>query len=98
MDCAEEIKALRQTVGVLSGITDVTFNLLNGTMAVKAPEGAVDDRDIIAAVERAGMSVRPADNTKPGVSPSGSRHCRRSSPCPGRASPLWSPHQGWRIP
>ena len=70
MDCAEETNALRQTVGALSGITDVTFNLLNGTMTVTAAEGAVDDRDIIAAVERAGMSARPADNAQAGVSPS----------------------------
>ncbi|MFH2073766.1 MAG: heavy metal translocating P-type ATPase, partial [Pseudomonadota bacterium] len=38
---------------------------------VTAPEGAVDDRDIVAAVEHAGMSARPAENTKPGVSQSG---------------------------
>lgn len=71
MDCAEETNALRQTVGALSGITDVAFNLLNGTMTVTVPEGAVEDREIIAAVERAGMSARHAGNTKPGVSPSG---------------------------
>ncbi|MBU3932308.1 MAG: cation transporter, partial [Proteobacteria bacterium] len=71
MDCAEETNALRQTVGALSGIKDVTFNLLNGTMTVTAPEGAVDDRDIVAVVEHAGMSARPAENTKPGVSQSG---------------------------
>ena len=62
MDCAEETKALRQAVGTLSGITDVAFNLLNGTMTVTAADGAVDDRVIVAAVERAGMSARPADS------------------------------------
>ena len=68
MDCAEETNALRQTVGALPGITDVAFNLLNGTMAVTAPEGAVANADIVAAVERAGMSARPADDTQAGVS------------------------------
>jgi len=70
MDCTEETNALRQTVGALSGINDVTFNLLNGTMTVTAAEGAVDDRDIVAGVERAGMSARPADNEQTAVSPS----------------------------
>ena len=68
MDCAEETKALRQAVGTLSGITDVAFNLLNGTMTVTAADGAVDDRVIVAAVERAGMSARPADSKEAAVS------------------------------
>jgi Cd2+/Zn2+-exporting ATPase len=68
MDCAEETNALRETVGALSGITDVAFNLLNGTMTVTAAEGAVEDQAIVAAVERAGMSALPADNTQAGVS------------------------------
>ncbi len=70
MDCAEETNALRQTVGALSGITDLRFNLLNGAMTVTVTHGAVEDGDVIAAVERAGMSARPADNTQAGVSQS----------------------------
>jgi len=70
MDCADETNALRKTVGTLSGVTDVTFNLINGTMTVTALEGAVDDQDIIAAVQRTGMSARPADNKETGVSES----------------------------
>jgi Cd2+/Zn2+-exporting ATPase len=68
MDCAEETEALRRTVGSLSGIADVTFNLLDGTMTVTAAEGAVDDRDVLSAVARAGMSARPAGDR--GRSPS----------------------------
>ena len=59
MDCAEETNALRQAVGALPGILDLRFNLLDGAMTVTAPEGAVDERDIVAAMERAGMSARP---------------------------------------
>ncbi len=70
MNCAEETNALRQTVGALSGITDVAFNLVNGTMTVTAPEGVLDDRDIVAAAECAGMSARPADDKQAGVSQS----------------------------
>ena len=68
MDCAEETNALRESVGALPGITGVAFNLLNGTMAVTTVEGAAEDQAIVAAVERAGMSVRPADSTQAGVS------------------------------
>ena len=70
MDCAEETKALRQTVGALTGIENVGFNLLNGTMTVTAREGAVDDRDIISAVRRAGMIAQPADSKQTALSPS----------------------------
>ena len=72
MDCAEETNALRQTVGTLSGIADVTFNLLTGTMTVTAPEGAIDDRDIISAVKRVGMVAQPADREQTTVPQSGS--------------------------
>ncbi len=71
MDCAEETNALRQTVGALSGIADVTFNLLNGTMTVTAGEGAVDKQAIAAAVEKAGMSARPAGDAQEKLTPSG---------------------------
>jgi len=57
MDCAEETNALRRTVGTLPGIADVTFNLLNGTMTVQAEVGAIPDGEIVAAVERAGLSA-----------------------------------------
>lgn len=72
MDCAEETNALRETVGSLSGITDVAFNLLNGTMTVTAPQGIVANVDIIAAVERAGMSARLADYKQASASQSAS--------------------------
>jgi Zn2+/Cd2+-exporting ATPase len=69
MDCADETNALREAVGVLSGIGDVRFNLLNGTMTVTVEEASVDDREIVAAVKGAGMDARPAANADPGVSP-----------------------------
>jgi len=71
MDCAEETKALRQAIGALSGIMDVTFNLLNGTMTVTAAEGAVDEREIISAVKRTGMVAQPVDRGQAAVSQSG---------------------------
>jgi Zn2+/Cd2+-exporting ATPase len=70
MDCADETSALREAVGALSGISDVQFNLLKGTMTVTAEEGVVHDREIVAAVKEAGMGARPADDARAGVSPS----------------------------
>lgn len=55
MDCAEETAALRQTVGRLSGVTALSFNLINGVMTVEELEDAPDDASILAAVRRAGL-------------------------------------------
>jgi len=68
MDCAEETHSLRESVCALHGVTDLAFNLLNGTMTVTVTGGTVADRDIIAAVERAGMTARPANETEAGES------------------------------
>ncbi|MCK7508898.1 MAG: heavy-metal-associated domain-containing protein [Desulfobacterales bacterium] len=69
MDCADETNALREAVGALSGIGDLKFNLLNGTMTVTAPEGIVANVAIIEAVERTGMGAQPAGVSQTGVSP-----------------------------
>ena len=59
MDCAEEIEALRQTVGRLPGVDRLVFNLLDGSMeVVLSGEGPCEDR-IIAAVQRAGLDAVP---------------------------------------
>ena len=55
MDCAEETAALRQTVGRLSGVTSLSFNLINGVMKVEVLEGGPDDASILNAVRRAGL-------------------------------------------
>jgi Cd2+/Zn2+-exporting ATPase len=65
MDCAEETNALRQTVGALPGIADIHFNLLNGTMSVTSAGAAVADAEIVAAVERAGLSAVAAGDRPP---------------------------------
>ena len=89
MDCAEETNALRQAVGALPGILDLRFNLLDGAMTVTAPEGAVDERDIVAAMERAGMSARPVDNTQAGASQSGAAGSPPTSPVTEPVWPVW---------
>ncbi len=59
MDCAEETDALRQTVGRLTGVSGVSFNLLNGVMAVVLTEKGPGDAQILAAVQRAGLEAVP---------------------------------------
>lgn len=71
MDCAEETNALRKAVGGLPGISDVKFNILNGTMSVTAAKRADDNGAIITAVERIGMRARLVDKTTHDVSPTG---------------------------
>ena len=58
MDCAEETAALQKTVGRLSGVSDLSFNLLTGVMEVTlSPDGPGDDA-ILSAVKRAGLEAR----------------------------------------
>jgi Cd2+/Zn2+-exporting ATPase len=59
MDCAEETGALRQTVGKLSGVTQLDFNLMNGTMEVVLSDESLTDADIIAAAKQAGLDAVP---------------------------------------
>ncbi len=58
LDCAEEVKALKETVGKLTGVGKLDFNLLDGTMTIQAADdGPVDDGAILAAVRRAGLEA-----------------------------------------
>lgn len=67
MDCAEETGTLRQTVGRLSGVDSLDFNLMNGTMEVVFTDEALDDAVIIAAAKKAGLTAAPQD-AAPGAS------------------------------
>lgn len=57
LDCAEEITALRNTVGKLDGVKELAFNLMQATMTVTAIAALVDDAKVIAAGKRAGLAV-----------------------------------------
>jgi Zn2+/Cd2+-exporting ATPase len=73
LDCAEEMEALRQTVGRLPGVAELEFNLLQGTMLVTAGPEVTDD-DIAAAVQRAGLAVVPS--AEPGAAADVESHPR----------------------
>ncbi len=61
LDCAEEVKALKKTVGVLAGVDDLRFDVLNARMTVVFSAESVADKDIQTAVENAGMKIIPDD-------------------------------------
>ena len=54
LDCAEEVRALKDTVGKLEGVEHLDFNLLKGTMTVSFRKEALGEDQIDAVVEAAG--------------------------------------------
>jgi len=57
MDCAEEVEALKATVGRLHGVTQLDFNLLNAAMSVTLDDSLADDAQVLEGVRRAGLSA-----------------------------------------
>lgn len=58
MDCAEEVESLKATVGKLAGVTDLTFNLLNGSMTLTLAPGCGEEQ-VREAVRRSGLRAEP---------------------------------------
>ena len=59
LDCAEEVAILKRVVGPLVGDPDhLAFDVLNGRMTVLEDAVAVDDADVIAAIDATGMKAR----------------------------------------
>ena len=67
MDCAEETLALKGTVGGLSGVTDLHFNLLKGQMQVICSRDIPSEEDIRRAVEAAGLEIEAEGSCPTGV-------------------------------
>src|SRR4030042_4159738 len=65
VDCAEEVTALKGTVGKLPGVGDPDFNLIDGTMTVQFDAGQVNEVSILDAVRRAGLEAEAVDETCP---------------------------------
>ncbi len=57
LDCAEEVNALKATVGKLPGVDDMSFNLLEGTMTVHFDRAQTNDETIRNAVQQAGLKA-----------------------------------------
>ena len=78
MDCVEEVTVLKREVGrVVGGEERLSFNLLEGTMAVASGDAVVAPETILAAVLRTGMraEVLGNDPRPPAV------ECRSRSSC-----------------
>lgn len=74
LDCAEEVSALRKTVGALPGVTGLEFDILNAKMTVSFDPSLTGESAVASAVRRAGLSSKEWDNACPtGV-------CARSEP------------------
>lgn len=65
LDCAEEVEALKATIGRLTGVERLDFNLLSATVQVTADESVSPDA-IREAARRAGLDAVPAE---PGAPP-----------------------------
>lgn len=55
LDCIEEVKALRQTVGKLHGVADLEFNLMKGTFKVVFVGEPLADAVILETITAAGF-------------------------------------------
>ncbi len=65
MDCAEEVNALKGTVGELPGVTRLDFNLIDGTMTVQFAAGQVNEEAVLDAVRRVGLEGVAVDESCP---------------------------------
>lgn len=64
MDCAEEINALKQTVGKLPGVQSLDFNLIDGMMFVEFDHLKTNEDKIRAAARLAGLEADSVDEEK----------------------------------
>ena len=59
LDCAEEVAALRKTVGALPGVSRLDFDILNAKMRVELDPEVTTEQDVHSAVRRAGLRAFP---------------------------------------
>ena len=57
LDCANEVSALRKTVGVLPGVKELDFDILNAKMLVTLDISLTKEKDIFKAVKKAGLEA-----------------------------------------
>jgi Cd2+/Zn2+-exporting ATPase len=65
LDCAEEVNALKETVGTLSGVANLEFNLIEGVMTVRSEPGQVGEDAILGAVRKAGLEAVEIGKVRP---------------------------------
>jgi copper chaperone len=57
MTCEHCVRAVREELGQIEGVTDVAVDLASGQVTVEA-DGPLDDAAVAAAVDEAGYVVR----------------------------------------
>jgi Cd2+/Zn2+-exporting ATPase len=55
MDCAEEVSLLRRELGRVRGVSDLTFDVVNGMLTVEFNSQKVTAEDLSKAIHRTGM-------------------------------------------
>ncbi|MCC7086520.1 MAG: cadmium-translocating P-type ATPase [Pirellulales bacterium] len=55
MDCAEEVAVLKAELMPVSGVQELAFDILHGTVTVTYADGHLEPNDLIRAVSRTGM-------------------------------------------
>ncbi len=66
LDCAEEVSALKRTVGALPGIVSLDFDIFNAKMSVTFDPSLTSEDSIALAVRKAGLSSQPYSCASPG--------------------------------
>jgi Zn2+/Cd2+-exporting ATPase len=64
MDCAEEVATLKSQLLPLPGVLDLSFNVLEGQMAVTYSAEQVTPDELITAVGRTGMRAVPLEESR----------------------------------
>jgi len=59
LDCAEEVRALKGSVGQLDGVQALSFDVLRARMVVTFDGAAIDEKAIFAGVRKAGLKAHP---------------------------------------
>jgi len=57
LDCANEVSALRKTVGILPGVKELDFDILKGKMILSLDTGLTGEKEIFGAVKKAGLEA-----------------------------------------
>ncbi|QDV90752.1 putative cadmium-transporting ATPase [Phycisphaerae bacterium RAS2] len=64
MDCAEETAALRSALSSVTGIQEVTFDLLSARMTVRSTNDRFPTEEVLRAVKQTGMSAEFVTDAK----------------------------------
>jgi Cd2+/Zn2+-exporting ATPase len=68
MDCAEEVTTLRNELGTMAGVQDLSFEIFNAKMTVTY-HGGVSSESLQVAVKRTGMTAIPWSDQNEVVNP-----------------------------